>query len=60
MSNYEEQSNNEILLELQQMKVDHEAEKIEMLKHFDILEAIEKRFKAANDVLYNRLSGKVQ
>lgn len=58
MESFKDKSNNQILLEIKQMQIDHEAVKAQLLKNYDILEAIEKRFEEANEVLTNRLIGK--
>ena len=53
----EEKSNNEILFEIKQMEADHEALKLKMLKDYDKLVEIEKRFDRANQILVKRLKG---
>jgi ABC-type uncharacterized transport system involved in gliding motility auxiliary subunit len=53
----EEKSNNEILFEIKQMEADHEALKLKMLKDYDKLVEIEKRFEKANLILLKRLKG---
>lgn len=53
----EAKSNNEILFEIKQMEADHEALKIKMLKDYDALIEIEKRFDKANKILVKRLKG---
>jgi hypothetical protein len=53
----EEKSNNEILFEIKQMEADHEALKLKMLKDYDKLVEIEKRFQKANLILLKRLKG---
>lgn len=57
MENLKDKSNNEILLELKQLQEEHEAIKTKMLKDYDRLEAIEKRFNEANAELHARLNG---
>lgn len=54
----EEKSNNEILFEIKKMEADHEALKLKMLKDYDKLVEIEKRFNRANQILIDRLKGK--
>lgn len=53
----EEKSNNEILFEIKKMEADHEALKLKMLKDYDKLVEIEKRFDRANQILLKRLKG---
>jgi hypothetical protein len=53
----EEKSNNEILFEIKQMEADHESLKLKMLKDYDKLVEIEKRFERANLILLKRLKG---
>jgi ABC-type uncharacterized transport system involved in gliding motility auxiliary subunit len=52
----EEKSNNEILFEIKQMEADHEALKLKMIKDYDKLIEIEKKFEQANLILLKRLS----
>lgn len=51
----DEMSNNEILFEIKKMEADHEALKLKMLKDYDKLVDIEKRFDRANQILLKRL-----
>ena len=53
----EDMSNNEILFEIKKMEADHEALKLKMLKDYDKLVDIEKRFDRANQILVKRLKG---
>jgi hypothetical protein len=53
----EEKSNNEILFEIKQMEADHEALKLKMVKDYDKLVEIEKRFDRANKIIVKRLKG---
>ena len=55
--NLESKSNNEILFEIKQMEADHESLKLKMLKDYDKLVEIEKRFDKANKILVKRLKG---
>lgn len=55
--NWDNISNNDILLEIQQMRYIHEELKQHLLIKFDELVAIEKRYDEANLVIYNRLTG---
>jgi hypothetical protein len=53
----EQMSNNEILFEIKKMEADHEALKLKMIKDYDNLVEIEKRFDKANQILIKRLKG---
>ena len=53
----EEKSNNEILFEIKQMEADHEAIKMKMLKDYDKMVELEKRFDVANKIILKRLKG---
>ena len=57
MSDLENKSNNDILFEIKQMEADHEAIKLKMIKDFDNLVEIEKRFDEANKIILKRLKG---
>lgn len=50
-------SNNEILFQIKQYEADHEAMKLIIIKHFDDLIEIEKKFDKANKILVKRLKG---
>lgn len=52
---YKEKSNNDILLDIKQLHADHEALKLRMLRDYDALIEIEKRFKLANLEITTRL-----
>lgn len=54
---FENKSNNEILFEIKQMEADHEALKLKMIKDYDKLVEIEKKFDTANKILVKRLKG---
>lgn len=56
--NWEDKTNNEIILEIKQMQLDHESLKSKMLKDWDKLVEIENRFNNANKILTERLKGK--
>ncbi len=58
MDDLEHKSNNEILFEIKQMEADHESIKLKMLKDFDALQEIEKRFNKARQLLKSRLTPK--
>jgi hypothetical protein len=53
----EDKSNNEILFEIKQMEADHEAIKMKMLKDYDKMVELEKRFDVANKIILKRLKG---
>ena len=57
MSDLENKSNNDILLEIKQMEADHEALKLKMVQDYDKIVALEKRFDDANKILVKRLKG---
>jgi DnaJ-domain-containing protein 1 len=53
----EDKSNNEILFEIKQMEADYEAIKIRMVRDFDKLEELERKFDKANKLITRRLKG---
>jgi hypothetical protein len=55
---WEDKSNNEILLEIKQLQLDHEALKMKIAREFDKLVEIENKFYAASDIIKERLKGK--
>jgi len=55
----EDLSNNEILFEVKQMQADHESLKLKMLKDYDKMIELEKKFDQANKILLKRLKGEV-
>jgi hypothetical protein len=57
MEDLENKTNNEILFEIKQMEADHEAIKLKMLKDYDKMIEIEKRFDTANKIILKRLKG---
>lgn len=57
MDEFKNKTNNEILLDIKQMQLDHEAVKARLLMDYDLLESIEYKFNEANDVLSKRLNG---
>lgn len=57
MDDLENKTNNEILFEIKQMEADHEAIKLKMLKDYDKMVEIEKRFDTANKIILKRLKG---
>jgi hypothetical protein len=57
IDDFDNKTNNEILLEIKQMELDHEALKNKMINDFDKLVEIEKKFQKANNMELNRLKG---
>jgi len=57
MNKLEDKSNNEILFEIKQMEADHEALKLKMVKDYDKMVELEKKFDQANKILLKRLKG---
>ncbi len=57
MEDLEQKSNNDLLFEIKKMEADHEALKLKMLKDYDKLVEIEKRFERAQQILVKRLKG---
>jgi hypothetical protein len=57
-NNWDDKTNNEILLEIKQMQLDHEALKNKMLRDWDKLVELEDKFKEANNIIVERLKGK--
>jgi hypothetical protein len=55
---WEEKSNNEILLEIKQLQLDHESLKMKIAKDFDKLVEIENVFNEAQKIIKERLKGK--
>lgn len=55
--NWDNKSNNEILLELKQMQLDYEAQKLKTLKEFDKLIEIENEYNNAQKIIKSRLTG---
>lgn len=53
--NFDEKSSNELLFEIKQLEADHEALKLKMIKDYDNLVEIEKRFAKINQILLRRL-----
>lgn len=56
--NWEDKSNNEILLEIKQMQLDHEALKLKIVREYDKLIEIETKFNEAQKIIKERLIGK--
>jgi RNA-binding protein YhbY len=54
--NWEDKSNNQILTEIKQMQMEHEAIKLRILREVESMEAVEKAFAEANKVMKERLS----
>jgi hypothetical protein len=57
MEELENKSNNEILFEIKQMQADYDALKIKMLKDYDKMEELERRYEKANKIILKRLKG---
>ena len=57
MEELENKSNNEILFDIKQMQADYDALKIKMLKDYDKMEELEKKFEKANKIILKRLKG---
>lgn len=57
-SNWEEKSNDEIIIALKQMQMDYDAQKLKTVKEFDKLIEIEKNFTEAAQIMNERLKGK--
>jgi hypothetical protein len=57
MEELENKSNNEILFEIKQMQADYDALKIKMLKDYDKMEELERKFERANKIILKRLKG---
>ena len=55
---WEDKTNNEILLEIKQLQFDHEALKMKIIREFDKLVEIENKFYDASKIIKERLSGK--
>lgn len=60
MEKLEDKSNNELLMEVKQLQIDHESLKTKMLKDFDELTKIEERFTKINQLLTKRLKGEIK
>lgn len=58
MSKWSDKTTNQLLLDVTQMKEKHEALKMEMVRLYDELEAVEKDFSEANRIINERLRGK--
>jgi|DEB0MinimDraft_4_1074332.scaffolds.fasta_scaffold53455_2 hypothetical protein len=55
MDIYKDKTNNEILLDIKQMQIDHESLKAKMLRDYDKLIELEEKFKLANKTITDRL-----
>jgi|TARA_B100000497_G_scaffold123725_1_gene156916 hypothetical protein len=55
MDIYKDKTNNEILLDIKQMQIDHESLKTKMLRDYDELIELEEKFKLANKTITDRL-----
>jgi|APGre2960657373_1045057.scaffolds.fasta_scaffold773221_1 hypothetical protein len=54
---WEDKGNNEILLEIKQLQLDHESLKMKIAREFDKLVEIEEHFNDAQNVIKERLNG---
>lgn len=55
MSNYNDKSNNEIIIEIKRLEVDHETTKNSILILLDRLDKIEKKAAEAKNIILKRL-----
>ena len=55
MEKLEDKSNNELLLEMKQLELEHESLKQKMLKDYDSLMSIEEQHGLANKIVNKRL-----
>ena len=55
MEKLEDKTNNELLLEMKQLEMEHEALKQKMLKDYDSLMSIEEQHALSNKIVNNRL-----
>ena len=55
---WEDKTNNEILLEIKQMQLDHEALKLKIVREYDKLIELENKFNEAQEIIKQRLIGK--
>ncbi len=56
-TNWDDKTNNEILLEIKQMQLDYEAQKLKTLREYDKLVEIENRYNEAQKIMKTRLKG---
>ena len=57
--NWDEKSNDEILLEIKQIEYDYEALKQKLVNEFDKLVELETKYTEAHKVINNRLKGNI-
>lgn len=55
----EDMDNNTILFEIKQMEADYESLKLKMIKDYDKMLEIEKKFDQANKLIVKRLKGEI-
>jgi len=55
--NWEEKSNNQILKEMNEMKIEHEKFKSEIIRLYDAMVELEKQYDQANKEINKRLKG---
>lgn len=55
---WEDKSNDEIIIALKQLQMDYDAQKLKTVKEFDKLIEIEKNFIEASSIITERMKGK--
>ncbi len=56
--NWDDKSNNEILLEIKQIQLEHEALKLKIINDYDKLVELENKFYDAQNIVKQRIIGK--
>jgi hypothetical protein len=56
--NWDDKSNNEILLEIKQIQLEHEALKLKIINEYDKLVELENKFYEAQNIVKQRITGK--
>lgn len=56
--NWDDKSNNEILLEIKQIQLEHEALKLKIINDYDKLVELENKFYDAQNIVKQRITGK--
>ena len=56
--NWDDKSNNEILLEIKQIQLEHEALKLKIINEYDKLVELENKFYDAQNIVKQRITGK--
>jgi hypothetical protein len=57
MASLKDKSNNELIIEIKQLELDHEALKVKMLKDYDKLMEIERQYAKCNLIINKRVKG---